>query len=444
MTKVITSSMTKEFKKSMKKTFSNTTIRAIAICLLFIFSGIGTSLLINPAAAAPNAAAPGVTAAAPAPAATSPLTQAQANWEYPNGNSLNQDFSPQNQINSSNIQYLGLDWIYPIAGLPFNLGAFFVDHTSTVAASVLIVNGTAFATTGYDTTYALNVQNGNLLWTFAAPIQQNKSLFTLGVPIHMHDGDELFTTATFGGGVSGPTYWFQGDNTVVYALNALTGKLELNFSDFSYALVPGNNPGSVYQPHGASDIAINQQLGILVTGLGAETTADNGRGFFVGWNLNANPPTEKWITETVPPQPGSNVPLNPYWAEQNIANMSQNAETFYPGKAGTTGGELGYASAAEVAGGPIQNVNDNIVVNWKTMSPSAVNASLYNDWGQSDQSQQCIAIDGGGSTGSTGSAWGGSWIVGSGPTAGYIIAATNNRTRTPLPAHQDPTSGQHR
>ena len=187
MTKIVTMSITKEFKKTMKKTFSNATIRAIAIVILFVISGVGTSLLINPVSATPNAAVP--SAVAPAPAAAAPLTQAEANWQFPNGNALNQDYNPQNQINSSNIQYLGLDWIYPIAGLPFNLGSFFVDHTSTVAASVLIVNGTAFATTGYDTTYALNVQNGNLLWTFAAPIQQNKSLFTLGVPIHMHDGD---------------------------------------------------------------------------------------------------------------------------------------------------------------------------------------------------------------------------------------------------------------
>ncbi len=105
MTKVLTKDITKEFTKSIKKTLSNTSIRAIAISLLFIFSGIGASVLINPASAAPNAAAP--SAAAPVAAAT-PLTQAQANWEYPNGNAFDQDYNPQNQINSSNVQYLGL------------------------------------------------------------------------------------------------------------------------------------------------------------------------------------------------------------------------------------------------------------------------------------------------------------------------------------------------
>jgi hypothetical protein len=61
------------------------------------------------------------------------------------------------------------------------------------------------------------------------------------------------------------------------------------------------------------------------------------------------------------------------------------------------------------------------------MSPSQLNASLYNDWGQSFQTAQCLAIDGGGSTGSTGDAWGGAWIVGSGQSAGEVILGTNNK-----------------
>ena len=72
-------------------------------------------------------------------------------------------------------------------------------------------------------------------------------------------------------------------------------------------MVAGNNPQSIYNGIGASNIVINQQLGILVSGHDAEIDADNGRGFFAGWNLNANPPTMKWITYTVPPQPGSSV-----------------------------------------------------------------------------------------------------------------------------------------
>src|ERR1700732_4064348 len=111
MTKVLTKNMMNGFTKSIKKTLSNTSIRAIAFSLLFFFSGIGASVLINPVSAHPNSAAP--SAAAPVAAAT-PLTQAQANWEFPNGNAWHQDYTPQHQLNSSNVQSLGLPWIFPV------------------------------------------------------------------------------------------------------------------------------------------------------------------------------------------------------------------------------------------------------------------------------------------------------------------------------------------
>ena len=427
MTKVLRKDLTNELRKSVKKTLSNTSIRAIAISLLFIFSGIGAGVLINPAAAAaaPNSAAP--SAAAPVAAAPA-LTQAEANWEYPNGN-FGQDSNPQNQINSSNVQYLGLSWIFPLPNVPTalsSLAAGALNGGAGVQMTILIVNGTAYGTTDYDEVIAFNVASGNILWTFLTPDQVNQTAGEATGPIqlHHHDGNEWFTTSTFGSGVSGPTYWMQGENNRVYAINALTGKEEMNFSDFTgLSMVAGNNPQSVYNAVGASNIVINEKLGVLVSGHDAETDADNGRGFFAGWNLNTNPVSMKWITYDTPPQPGSpTAPLNPNFDTQLIANMSA-ASTFFPGK----GGSNGYTTAAEIAGGVLMNTNDNIVVNWKTMSATQLNATLYNDWGQSDQSAQCLAIDGGGSTGSTGSGWGGAWVVGSGQSAGMVFLGTNNK-----------------
>jgi len=429
MTKVLTKNIMKELTKSMKKTLSNTSIRAITISLLFILSGVGASVLINPASAAPNSAVP--SAAAPVAAAT-PLTQAQANWAYPNGNSWAQDYNPQNQINSSNVQYLGLSWLFPLPEIPASLnplaGGFF--YGGGVDMAVLIVNGTAFATTQFDETIAMNVANGNILWTFVSPLAVNQTAgqATGPVPLHSHDGNEWFTTATFGAGVSGPTLWFQGQNNHVYAISAINGKEELNFSDFTgLNMVAGNNPQSIYNGIGASNIVINEKLGVLVSGHDAELDADNGRGFFAGWNLNANPVTMKWITYDVPPQPGSaTAALNPLFDQQLIANISQNAGTFFPAKAENPANGVG-STPAVVQGGLLKNVNNNMVVDWKNMSPSALNASLYNDWGQSFQTAQCLAIDGGGSTGSTGSAWGGSWVVGSGQSAGMVFLGSNNK-----------------
>src|SRR5579863_3864348 len=173
MTKVFTKSITNELTKSMKKTFSNTSIRAIAISLLFIFSGVGASVLINPVSAHPNSAVP--SAAAPVAAAT-PLTQAQANWAYPNGNAWGQDYNPQNQINSSNVQYLGLAWIFPIPTAPTSLSSLVTGFSGVgVGMSIIIVNGTAFATTAFDTTIAFNVANGDVLWTFLSPLGINQT-----------------------------------------------------------------------------------------------------------------------------------------------------------------------------------------------------------------------------------------------------------------------------
>jgi hypothetical protein len=427
MTKDSRKNITKEFRKSIKKTLSNTSIRAIALSLLFIVSGIGASVLINPAAATPNTAAPSAAAPAAAPAAAQPaLSQAEANWEYPNGNAFNQDYNPQTQINSSNVQYLGLSWIYPLPTVPTSLDTLFL-FGGTLGMDPLIVNGTAFAITSFDEVIAFNLANGDVLWTSTSPLAVNQTAGEASGPVslHDHDGNEWFSTATFLSGVTGPALWFQGQNNRVFALNALTGKEELNFSDYTgLSMVAGNNPESIYNGVGASNIVINPQLGILVSGHDAETTSNNGRGFFAGWNINSNPVTMKWITYDVPPQPGSpTASLNPYFDQQLIANMSA-ASTFFPGENGSANG---YTTPAEVAGGVLMNVNNDIVVNWKGLSTTQLNTTLYNDWGQSDQTAQCQAITGGASTGSTGSGWGGAWVVGSGQTAGMVFLPTNNK-----------------
>jgi len=433
MTKVTTELLTKAITKSIKKTLSNTSIRAITLSLLFIISGIGASVLVNPVSAAPNSALP--SAAAPV-AAAAPLTQAEANWEFPNGNAFNQDYNPQFQINSTSAQYLGLSWIYPLPVKPPALNSL-RGAGDGVGMAILIVNGTAFATTLFDETIAFNVANGNVLWTFLSPLQVNQTVgqHTGPVPLHSHDGNEWFTTASFAAGpVTGPALWFQGQNNLVYALNALNGKEVLNFSDFTgLSMVAGNSPTSTYHGIGASNIIIDQKRGVLLSSHDAEISADNGRGFFAGWNLNTNPPSLKWIAYDTPPQPNSGVALNPNFDTQMIANMSA-AATFFPGKTGTNG----YTTPAEVAGGVLQNVNNNLVVDWKSMSQAQLNQTLYDDWGQVNQSPQCLAIDGGGSTGSTGAGWGGAWLLGSGQSSGMVFLPTNNKDPFAGPCNPGP------
>jgi len=419
----------------MKRAPGSSRTRAILLSLLFILSGIGTSVLVNPAAASavPNSAA--LSAAAPAEAAA-PLAQAQADWEFPNGNQFNQDYNPQNQINSSDVQYLGVSWLYALSDLPTRVATYSGVGGLGVDMAILIVNGTAFATTNFDETIAFNVANGDILWSYINTLTLGQSLPGSGpLSLYTHDGNEWFTTATFGSGVSGPTLWQQGDDYVVYALDALNGKLELNFTDFTgLSMVPGNSPTSVYNGIGASNILIDPTRGVLVTGHDAEIDAGNGRGFFAGWNLNANPPSLMWVTTDTPPQPNGNVPLDPSWDIQFINNASY-AWDFYPGESGSANG---YTTPTELRGGVLMNTNNDIVVNWKSLSQSQLNATLYNDWGQVDQSAQCLAIDGGGSTGSTGSGSGGAWLMGSGTTSGIVYIPTNNKDPSTGPCNPGP------
>src|SRR5690349_326220 len=88
----------------MTKILNKKSIKAFTVSLLFFLSTIGASVLINPASASPNSLAPAAT----------PLSALEANWVGGSGNQFNTDYSPQNQINSSNAQYLGLSWLFPL------------------------------------------------------------------------------------------------------------------------------------------------------------------------------------------------------------------------------------------------------------------------------------------------------------------------------------------
>jgi len=101
--------------------------------------------------------------------------------------------------------------------------------------------------------------------------------------------------------------------------------------------------------------------------------------------------------------------MDPNWDISQVNNMT-GAEIFYPGPQYNGGGAI----------------PGTAVVNLKTLSPSQLNATLYNDWGYANQTPACSAADGGSSTGSTAAGWGGSWILGTGPTADYAFVNTNN------------------
>ena len=390
----------------------------MSLSVLFFLSSVGASVLLSPASATPNAAS----------LAPTPLTALQANWSFPNGNALGQDYNPQNQINASNAQYLGLAWLFPLPTHPTALLS--VGGGLGVDTAILIVNGTVYATTQYGQVFALNAANGNVLWTDVLPLAANS---TVGqgagsISLHLHDGAEQFTAGStsklFGGT---PTYWINAPNHVVYAINAATGAYELNFSYYGMCVtgsktvpasqggtpcgvtsVPGNNPLSSYTAL-ATNILIDQTTGVIITSMLSTSANNAARCFFRAWNLLATPPSLLWTDFCSPPQVGSNVPVDPNWDMKQVNNMT-GAQIFYPGPQYNGGG----------------TIPNTAVVDLKTLSQSDLNSTLYNDWGYV-QSAHCATEDGGASTGGLGAGWGGQWLLGTGPTAGQMIVNTGNR-----------------
>jgi outer membrane protein assembly factor BamB len=414
----------------MTKVFSKKSITAIAISTLFMLSPLGAASLLTPASAS-----------TPSTLAPAPLTQLQANWSYPNGNALGQDYNPQTLINSTSAQYLGLSWLFPLPAHPTALLS--VSGGLGVDTALLIINGTIYATGQDGQVFALNATDGNQLWTDVLPLDANSTtgMGAGAISLHLHDGPEQFTTATIGSKITGPTYWIDAPDHIVWAINAKTGAYEMNFSDYGMCTpsslsssqpiqtggsvnkagdivgnaavcgvteIPGNNPTDVYTSL-ATNILIDQAKGTMITSMLSSSDANAARCYYEQWNIAVSPPTVNWITFCSPPEPGSNTPVNPNWDVNQVNSMS-GAEVFYPGPAYASGGAI--PSTAEV--------------NLKTLSSSQLNATLYNDWGYV-MSAACAAETGGASPGAVGAGWGGEWLLGTGPTAGMAFINTGNK-----------------
>jgi hypothetical protein len=95
------------------------------------------------------------------------------------------------------------------------------------------------------------------------------------------------------------------------------------------------------------------------------------------------------------------------------------AYIFYPGPSANGGGYIPPTAA----------------VNLKTLSPSVLNSTLYNDWGYI-QSPTCAALDGGASPGAVGAGWGAPWIVDQ--KTGIAYVNTGNRAPYVGPCNPGP------
>jgi outer membrane protein assembly factor BamB len=101
----------------------------------------------------------------PALAYAQPIGNTAAEWQYPNGNSWAQTYSPQTDINRDNIDDLEVKWIFPLneKNVPEALRSTLTGAGS--ATPPIVADGKVFVTTQYLRTYGIDADDGSFIWS---------------------------------------------------------------------------------------------------------------------------------------------------------------------------------------------------------------------------------------------------------------------------------------
>ncbi|MBI2937433.1 MAG: PQQ-binding-like beta-propeller repeat protein [Thaumarchaeota archaeon] len=185
-------------------------------------------------------------------------------WQYTNGNSWAQNYSPETQITKDNVKNLEVKWIFPIESKSTTQAAMLGVALEGSSTPPIVRNGKVFVATQYGRTYAIDASSGKLIWKYDyvidlnatqknLPIEYAPILPGFGLYAHMH----------------GFRYWEAGNAVLlnglacdVYGINADTGKQAFWVKDLCK-----NIPGNVYK---------YRQGAISTTNIG---TYDKGRQF---------------------------------------------------------------------------------------------------------------------------------------------------------------------
>ncbi len=300
---------------------------------------------------------------------------ASANWLSGGNYPLNWNYNSQNVINSSNVQNLGISWVFPIPAAPALYSSSELSAEGVIEP-VLVYQGIAYFITNWHRVYALSAATGSGPWYKDLPIN-----FSAGEDIseavgHYH---MIWITTHI---QNTPLVWVVSNDFHVFALNALTGDITVEFQPLNASLlVPGAIPGNygLYDSVGNS-IVVDDKRGILLFGPGDTEGSDAGRGFIEAYNVNSTEPQFMWRDFIIPPQNGN----DPNWDMQSIDNMS-------------------YAYIFNGTG----------AVNLKTLPAAILNSTVYNDWGG-------FAFNGTNSFAGTNTAWGGTWAINPDTGTAYI------------------------
>ncbi len=305
----------------------------------------------------------------------------QAQWVGTMGSApYNYNYSPQTEISTSNVQNLQVSWIYPIASAPKVYAG-----DEGISFTPMVVNGIVYTLTNYHLLLALNAKDGSVIWQKTLPIL--KFTFACAACLFANSTGH-YHAIWYTSHVRGlPLVWVAANNYTIFAYNALTGDLNLQFTPFNPhhgASIPGDPKNFGYFDNITPYIIVDENRGVLVTGGSVTEDTDAGRGFFIGYDISQTPPKYLWTTPVIPPQDGS----DPNWAIKSVQNMSH---------------------------AWIYNGVSNTAVDLKNLPASQLNSMLYADWGT-------FGFNGTHSFAGAGIAWAGSWALD--PSTGIAYVAT--------------------
>ncbi|MCL5318248.1 MAG: PQQ-binding-like beta-propeller repeat protein, partial [Thaumarchaeota archaeon] len=176
----------------------------------------------------------------PALAYAAPLANTEKDWQYVNGNSWGQNYSPETQINKNNVGNLEVKWVFPFGSKDLAPAAIrALGAQEGVNTPPVVRNGVVYVTSNYLKTYAIDAKTGAQLWTHDYTFDVaavNKSLpWAWGGLLSSH--------------LHGIRYWEGGDAILyegmacdIVAIAAKTGKESFRINDLCK-----NIPGSIYK-----------------------------------------------------------------------------------------------------------------------------------------------------------------------------------------------------
>ena len=193
----------------------------------------------------------------PALAFAAPLANSASNWEYLNGNSWAQNYSPQTQINQDNVEALEVKWIFPLGSKVLASPAMQGLSALAEGASTppVVANGKVYVLSNWGRMYAADAKTGKALWEHdykIDPVEIAARLPWVNAKAIAHN--------------HGFQYWAKGNSLLSYGMacdfygvNANTGEMSFHVEDLCLD-VPGN--GGIYR----SSMANSATIGIYDKG----------------------------------------------------------------------------------------------------------------------------------------------------------------------------------